>query len=163
MRIACHLSFVSDHHGRWSLVSGVCCHHSLVASALSLFLVLIWRGLRLCSSSHASRRPVTMDPNAVNYQQQQQQPPPPHVSSKGIWITKLIFRILAAIFAIILIGLAAGLATFDGESLEDDSDYYYGYDYYGYWAAGPLIVLLPPVCHHADYPFSNSNPAVRFG
>jgi len=76
------------------------------------------------------------------YQQQQQyyqyQPgmegnklPPPHVSPRNMWLSKVIFRILSAIFSIVIIGLSAYIGTKWSSA---------GYD------AGPLVIMLPPAC-----------------
>ncbi|KAH7162764.1 hypothetical protein B0J13DRAFT_536913 [Dactylonectria estremocensis] len=63
------------------------------------------------------------------YQQQQQQqfqtrPPPPHISSKGMYATKLVLRILSMISAVVLIGISASVAVS--------------------WDYGPLVILVPP-------------------
>merc|ERR1712000_484682 len=91
----------------------------------------------------------TMDPpqqpqqaQLSQYQQQQQyyqyQPgmegnklPPPHVSPRNMWLSKVIFRILSAIFSIVIIGLSAYIGTKWSSA---------GYD------AGPLVIMLPPAC-----------------
>lgn len=77
------------------------------------------------------------------YQQVQVPNTPYHNSPKGVWVTKLIFRIFAIIFSIIVIGLAGALAGFS----EDDFSWSYdGYIYYSdYWTAGPLVVWIPTV------------------
>jgi hypothetical protein len=56
------------------------------------------------------------------------------VSPKGTWVTKLIFRILAIIFSIALIGLAADAAA----SLS--------YSSYSYITYAPIIFFGGPVC-----------------
>ncbi|KAI6779632.1 uncharacterized protein J7T54_008250 [Emericellopsis cladophorae] len=79
------------------------------------------------------------------YQQQQQQyqhqpatnavkPPPPHVSPRNMWLSKVIFRILSAIFSIVIIGLSAYVGTKWSDG------------YGGYYGGSPLVIMLPPAC-----------------
>lgn len=62
-------------------------------------------------------------------------PPPPHVSPKGIWSSKLLFRILSAIFSICIIGIAAANST----------DEYSDSSYYDYWSGASIVILGPAV------------------
>jgi hypothetical protein len=68
------------------------------------------------------------------YPQPDPRAPPPHVSPKGTWVTKLVFRMLATIFSIALIGLGAHAA----ESLS--------YSYYSFVTYAPIIFFGGPVC-----------------
>ncbi|KAL1841000.1 hypothetical protein VTJ49DRAFT_7554 [Mycothermus thermophilus] len=52
-------------------------------------------------------------------------PPPPHVSPKSMWTTKLVFRVLQAVFAIASIGCVGSIASA------------------GWWGWATLIVILP--------------------
>lgn len=59
---------------------------------------------------------------------------PPYTSSKAMWTTKLLFRVLSAIFNIVLIGLSATVGVRWNESR------------YASWGLGALIITIPVVC-----------------
>ncbi|KAH6998362.1 hypothetical protein BKA56DRAFT_664955 [Ilyonectria sp. MPI-CAGE-AT-0026] len=72
----------------------------------------------------------------IQPQQYQGKPPPPHVSSRGMWSTKLTLRIISIIFCIVIIGVAASVAVD--------------------WSLFPLVTLVPPAGVAFIWNFSES-------
>lgn len=108
---------------------------SLPAQAIQLQAVAVL--ITYCTARRASSTSFKMDvPSAPA------PAPPPHVSPKGMWVSKLIMRILSAIFSIVIIGLAAS----------NTADWYSSGSYYGWGVySTPILVMAPPVsppCFH---------------